>query len=1170
MFSGEIPSSMSEMTLLNNLDISFNDLSGSIPLGTQLQTFDSSRYTGNAGLCGRPLHQKCSGDEDLEVPPVGESDGDGESTNELQNCFYIGGACGFATGFWIVCSSLLLNRRGRQAFFQFHDSLKDWVYVNTVVFIAKVQRAALLLSIKPELNPYLKNIGLHHHSHHQIYTKKGKRHQIDTQYTVRNKIYIYSMSTHVLFILLLFLLWLNTTTATSHGHQLVAAAGQAVHKCIAKERQALLDIKAQLQDPYGQLSTWKDEEDCCKWDRVLCNSSLGHVIMLDLSNGGGLVVTILFMETFPSSLYTGTIPEFIGNMTQLSHLDLAHNQFTGTIPKSIGNMNQLTHLYLGQNQFTGTIPEFISNMTQLTHLYLDQNQFTGTIPESIGNMNQLIYLCLDGNNFSGVIPRSIGSLTKLEVLDLSDTSFYGTIPTEFGNLTNLVFLYLYSLRGCTVENLDWLSSLSSLTALYMDGTSLAKANNWVNVIIGLQNLEELSLVGCDLSKVMHPYSSSVNSSLSLYRLNLDNNNLNSSMYRWLCPLIGNLTHLSLSGNKFGEISDFLNILSGCTSATTLNTLDASSNQFTGSLSDEIQHFSSLNSLNLSYNQLDGTISEKMWQLPNLQWLYLSSNSFSGAISENIGNVAYIDLSNNSLKGALSNDDTSNLFLNVDYLDVSFNNLGPRFPKWIQKLTNLAYLDLSNNNISDTIPNDNCNQWRSSQLNYLDLSFNNISGTVPESLLSFNLGKLDLSFNSFYGPIPAFPASISFLDLSRNKFHGGISFLCQMYKKLEFLDLSRNTLSGQLPDCFQNLTYLKVLNLGQNTLSGSIPPSVGCLGQLETLSLYNNNFSGGLPTSLKNCTQLSILDLGDNSLYGDIPVWIGKKLSRLYALSLKSNNFFGTIPSQICQLVSLQILDLSDNKLYGTIPSCVNSLTSMVQKGSFLEQNVHHYLSSFSLRITSNSSIGGKVNEFSSNLGLLKVIDLSSNNLTGEIPNEVTNLHGLLVLDLSNNSLVGEIPRDIGQMTQLLTFNLSRNMFSGEIPSSMSEMTLLNNLDISFNDLSGSIPLGTQLQTFDSSRYTGNAGLCGRPLHQKCSGDEDLEVPPVGESDGDGESTNELQNCFYIGGACGFATGFWIVCSSLLLNRRGRQAFFQFHDSLKDWVYVNTVVFIAKVQRAARA
>ncbi|GJU22496.1 hypothetical protein Tco_1155838 [Tanacetum coccineum] len=330
-------------------------------------------------------------------------------------------------------------------------------------------------------------------------------------------------------------------------------------------------------------------------------------------------------------------------------------------------------------------------------------------------------------------------------------------------------------------------------------------------------------------------------------------------------------------------------------------------------------------------------------------------------------------------------------------------------------------------------------------------------------------------------------------------------------------------------------------------------------------------------------MLSFIDLGANKFFGNVPVWIGENLSRLYVLSLRSNNFYGTTPLQICHLETLQILDLSINKLHGTIPSCVKNFTGMAQKGSFVKPNVHHYqwlphyaLTGDYVEPFDNSYIDrlaiewqGKVNEFGSTLGLVKTIDLSSNNLTGQIPYEISNLYGLVVLDLSHNTLVGEIPQDIGQMEELLTLNLSRNMFSGKIPSTMSKMDRLNDLDVSYNNLSGRVPSSTQLQSFPSERFAGNSGLCGLPTRKKCLEDEDQGVPPVGDIEGDGKSTNELWRWFYIGGATGFATAFWIACSALLLNRRLRHAFFHFHTCLTDWVYVKVAVFIAKLQRVAR-
>ncbi|XP_023742111.3 receptor-like protein EIX2 [Lactuca sativa] len=343
----------------------------------------------------------------------------------------------------------------------------------------------------------------------------------------------------------------------------------------------------------------------------------------------------------------------------------------------------------------------------------------------------------------------------------------------------------------------------------------------------------------------------------------------------------------------------------------------------------------------------------------------------------------------------------------------------------------------------------------------------------------------------------------------------------------------NFLSGRLSNCLWNFKQLVVLNLEDNNLSGRLPPSIASLIKLE----------------------------------------IGENLSRLYVLILRSNNFSGTIPLQLCRLPNPQILDLSINNLHGSIPSCLNNLTSMVRGG--YPQNVHYILTT---DYTGNAILNqyidhaivkwqGDEREFFRNLRLLKSIDLSSNNLTGQIPYQITNLYALISLNLSKNSLIGEIPHNIGQIKQLLTLDLSRNNLSGQIPSSLSKMSLLNDLDMSFNNLSGRIPTSIQLQSFPPSRYDGNAGLCGPPLSRKCPGDEDSEATSInGKSEDDGEDIDEVWGWFYIGGGTGFVTGFWIACGALLLNHRGRRAFFHFYDSFKDWVYVKIVVFIANLQR----
>ena len=52
-----------------------------------------------------------------------------------------------------------------------------------------------------------------------------------------------------------------------------------------------------------------------------------------------------------------------------------------------GSDNEKLNFELYDNELTGTIPETIGNLTNLNRLYMSENQLTGEIPEVIGNLS---------------------------------------------------------------------------------------------------------------------------------------------------------------------------------------------------------------------------------------------------------------------------------------------------------------------------------------------------------------------------------------------------------------------------------------------------------------------------------------------------------------------------------------------------------------------------------------------------------------------------------------------------------------------------------------------------------------------------------------------------------------------------------------------------------------
>ncbi|KAK8504259.1 hypothetical protein V6N12_044800 [Hibiscus sabdariffa] len=474
-------------------------------------------------------------------------------------------------------------------------------------------------------------------------------------------------------------------------------------------------------------------------------------------------------------------------------------------------------------------------------------------------------------------------------------------------------------------------------------------------------------------------------------------------------------------------------------------------------------------------------------------------------------------------------------------------LGGKLNPALLDLKSLSYLDLSNNDFDHTrIPdwfwNLTCN------LQYLNISGNHFQGNVPDFLTNQASLVLDLSFNNFTGSLPAISLNVTVLDLSNNAFSGSMSrFLChKMHRmKLEVLSLGGNRLSGEIPDCWEKWGSLVAIELCDNNFSGTIPGSMGALTSLQSLHLRNNTLAGVMPGSLSNCTELLTLDLSANRFSGEIPPWMGERLSKLIIISLGSNMFQGRIPDQICGLTCLQILDLSHNNLSGNIPSCIKNLTAMISRNKS-DGKISYKTSKGCFSDNIAVTMKGVVFDYSSTLKLIKLVDLSDNNLTGEIPEEMTRLIGLLSLNLSRNHLVGKIPGNIGAMNTLECVDLSENSLSGEIPESMNRLTFLSYLNLSCNNLSGQIPSGTQLQTFSSSSFLGTE-LYGPPLTNASRYSK--IVAPISSNVGENVDTGTQVNWFFICTECGFLFGFLCVFFYVWFTDKLDSCIFRIHSRL---------------------
>ncbi|PRP80504.1 putative LRR receptor-like serine/threonine-protein kinase, partial [Planoprotostelium fungivorum] len=233
-------------------------------------------------------------------------------------------------------------------------------------------------------------------------------------------------------------------------------------------------------------------------------------------------LTELYLDT---NFLDGSIPEIFGQLQNLTITRLHTNYFSGSLPDSICNLTSMNTFYLyNVPRLGGSIPSCIGNLKNMSVLDLSHLNLTGYIPRSLVNLRNLSSLSLNNNGLRGSVPGRDLQLPPLSFMDLSSNllSYVGYVNvTDTCSIANNPIpcyppLVLPSPCGviqfypCNGKQVDY---------LYEDGVTLSEeqANipKIISAIIGalLRNASSFIYNAGDVSINLQTYNSSKTSSI---------------------------------------------------------------------------------------------------------------------------------------------------------------------------------------------------------------------------------------------------------------------------------------------------------------------------------------------------------------------------------------------------------------------------------------------------------------------------------------------------------------------------------------------------------------------------------------------------------------------------------------------------------------------------------
>ena len=494
-----------------------------------------------------------------------------------------------------------------------------------------------------------------------------------------------------------------------------------------------------------------------------------------------------------------------------------------TLPEAIGDLTELTDLRINSNKLAGEIPDAVYSLTKLEKLYFQNDNLTGALSSKLGQLTELTELYVDRNaNMSGSIPKEIGSLKKLARLNISQTGIGGEIPAELGQCDAL--LQFMAFKTALSGNLPDIWDMPVLQTVMLHTNPGITGN-----------------LPASLSK-LKPLESGTAPSIQIYG----------------CSLTGTIPDCFAElPEKTKQVYVQDNKMSGIISLTVQAHPNFASWKYSPQqegygLTLEQVDYRQADSLALVavYNAADGA----NWKESRRWTLTEPMDTWPGIKLNEEGRVTEVNITNGTvttveweIPEALAD------LTELSTLQIVGSKLKGEIPAFLYDMTKLAIIRLNTNNLTGAL-SDKISQWT----NLTDLYINGnkeLGGTIPQTIGQLkNLVSINIAQTAIGGEIPQTLAQCTSLKnfmAYSNKLSGQIPDFWDQLPNIGVLQLYGNPdITGPIPASIGSLKLATGIQLKECNLTGNIPASFGGLEKCGNLMLNGNKLSGVVPAEVQ--------------------------------------------------------------------------------------------------------------------------------------------------------------------------------------------------------------------------------------------------------------------------------------------------------------------------------